>query len=54
MREAREYRFAFHDVIKAYDKVVREVLWDQVMEAGYEDKMLRLIQRMYNENEGSF
>ena len=34
--------------------MVREVLWEQMKEARYGGKMLRLIQRMYDENEGSF
>ena len=54
VREGKEYRLAFLDIRKAYDRVVREVLWEQMKEAGYGSKMLRLIQRMYDENEGSF
>ena len=54
IREGKEYRLAFLDIRNAYDRVVREVLWEQMKEAGYGGKMLRLIQRMYDENEGSF
>ena len=54
IREGKEYRLAFLDIRKAYDRVMREVLWEQMKEAGYGGKMLRLIQRMYDENEGSF
>ena len=54
VREGKEYRLAFLDMRKAYDRVVREVLWEQMKEAEYGGKMLRLIQRMYDENEGSF
>ena len=54
VREGKEYRLAFLDIRKAYDRVVREVLWEQMKAAGYGGKMLRLIQRMYDENEGSF
>ena len=54
VREGKEYSLAFLDIRKAYDRVVRGVLWEQMKEAGYGGKMLRLIQRMYDENEGSF
>ena len=54
VKEEREYRLAFLDIRKAHDRVVREVLWDQMREAGSGSKMLRLIQRLYSENEESF
>ena len=53
IREAKECRWAFLDIRKAYNRVVREVLWE-MKEAGYGGKVLRLIQRLYDENEGSF
>ena len=53
VREGRGYRLAVLIIRKTYDRVVSEV-WDQMREAGYGGKMLWLIQRMYEENEGSF
>ena len=46
IREAKKYRWAVLDIIKAYNRVVREI--------GYGGEVLRLIQRLYDENEGSF
>ena len=34
--------------------MLRDVLWDQLREAGYGGKVLRLIQRSYDDNEGNF
>ena len=44
----------FLDIRKAYDRVLRDVLWDQLREAGYGGKVLRLIQRLYDDNQGNF
>ena len=38
IREAKQYRWAVLDIIKAYNRVVREVLWDQMREIGYGGK----------------
>ena len=54
IRETKGYSWAVLDIIKAYNRVAREVLWDQMREVGYGGKVLRLIQRLYDENEGSF
>ena len=54
IRETKGYSWALLDIIKAYNRVAREVLWDQMREVGYGGKVLRLIQRLYDENEGSF
>ena len=54
IRETKWYSWLVLDIIKAYNRVAREVLWDQMREVGYGGKMLRLIQRLYDENGGSF
>ena len=41
-------------IVVSDNRVAREVLWDQMREVGYGGKVLRLIQRLYDENEGSF
>ena len=41
------------DVTKAYDRVVREVLWNQLKEAGCVCKVLALIQLLDENDEGN-
>ena len=43
IRETKGYSWAVLDIIKAYNRVAREVLWGQMREVGYGGKVLRLI-----------
>lgn len=48
------YRLGFLDIKKAYDRVDRDILWRRMREEGYGGKILRLIQGLYEGNEGCF